>query len=203
MNFERLEQAWNGPANTPSEAARAYVVEEMMQTLKKRRDTSAGLARFVGLMLVLWTAKIAYDVVFNPFPFDLRREWSAIPLFALPWIGLFLAVAQDKRHMLAHPDPYQSVVSTLKALVDENQAARRRLMLQGGLMALGMAGVALALFQLMNVGKMTPNNVLQASILFGAIMTSIFAYKTWRHFHVLKPEGERLERLLAQYEAKA
>ena len=66
-------------------------------------------------------------------------------------------------------------------------------------MGLGVVGVAFALYQLMLVGKMTPANVLQASILFGAIMLSVAAYKAWQYLRVLKPETARLERLLAQY----
>ena len=199
MDFERLERAWNSPANSPSAAASADVVEEMMHTLKKRRDEAAGLARVVGLVLVLWTLKIGYDVVFDPFPFDIRREWSVIPLFALPWIGLILVQLQLRRHRLAHPDPYGSVPATLRALLDENRPARRTFVIATSLMGLGVVGVAFALYQLMLVGKMTPANVLQASILFGAIMLSVAAYKAWQYLRVLKPETARLERLLAQY----
>jgi len=199
MDFERLERAWNGPANSPSEAASAYVVDEMMHTLKSRRQATNGFVGIVGLVLVLWTVKIGYDIVANPFPFDLTREWAVLPLFALPWAGLFIMQAQQKRHLLAHPDPYASTASTLRALLDENRMAQRRERLSGVLIAVSVILIAVVLGQLVSVGKMTPTNVAQGCVLFGVILGSISIYRVWRYFRVLKPEARHLQRLLADY----
>lgn len=202
MDFERLERAWNGPANSPGEAAAAYVTESLVDTLRRRRQATAGLTGFIGMALVFWTAVIAFRVANDPFPFDIRREWSVLPLFILPWVGLFVIRRQQRRHLLAHPDPYQSVAATLRGLLDENLTARRRLGVTTALMAAGILLMALALNQLVAVGKMTPANVMQGSILFGGIMAAIALYKVWHYLRVLRPETARLKRLLAEYDGE-
>jgi hypothetical protein len=199
MDFDRLERAWASPANSPSEAAAAYVTDALFDTLRRRRRATARFLRFVGMVLVFWTAVVVFQVLTDPFPFDFAREWSLLLLGALPWIGLFLIRRQQRRHLLAHPDPYQSVAASLCGLLDENLAARRRLGVTTGLMAAGLVLLALALGQLETVGKMTPDNVRQAAILFGAILAAVAGYKAWHYARVLKPEGERLRRLLADY----
>jgi hypothetical protein len=201
MDFERLERAWNGPANTPSEAAGAYVVDEMMETLRKRRQATTRLTGFIGVVLVFWTALIAWKITVDPFPFDLAREWAIIPLYLLPWVGLFLIKRRQRRHLTAHPDPYASTAATLRALLDENLTARRRLVITSALMLACLAVVAVALSQLVAVGKMTPTNVLQGSIALGGLMAAIAVYKAWHYARVLKPESKRLERLISDYGA--
>ena len=200
MDFARLERAWNGPANTPSAAASAYVVDEMIHTLKTRRAEMARVY-FAGLVLIVWTAAITYRAVVRPFPFDIGREWGVLPLAALPWIGLAFLWRERRRHLLAHPDPYRSVAATLCALLDENRTAQRGCRFAWRLAPVATAGLALALAQLMQVGKMSPQNVMQASLGVAIIMTVVGGWAAWRQFRVLKPEQARLERLLAQYTA--
>lgn len=200
MDFERLERAWRSSANSPSEAAKTYLMEEMMETLEKRRRDFRGFTVIIALTLIAWTAKIGYDVVFNPFPFDWSREWAALPLFLLPWAALFFIRAQHKRHMEAFPDPYKSTPDTLRALIDENDTAQARTRWMAGMTAVCIALLGLMLWQLMSVGKMSGQNVLQGSILFGAIFAGIWAYQAWHYVRKLRPEGDRLRRLLAEYQ---
>ena len=53
--------------------------------------------------------------------------------------------------------------------------------------------------QLVAVGKMTPQNVRDGAILFGVVLSLVWGVLTVNYFRRLKPEGERLKRLLAQY----
>ena len=69
-----------------------------------------------------------------------------------------------------------------------------------GITAVCVALLALMLRQLVSVGKMTEQNVLQGSILFGTILGGIWLYYGWQYFRKLKPEGERLRRLLMDFE---
>lgn len=200
MDFERLERAWRSSANSPSAAAQAYLMEEMMKTLDKRRRDFRGFIGIIGLVLTFWTVKIANDLVFNPFPFDFSREWAALPLFLMPWAALFFLAAQYKRHMEAFPDPYRSAPDTLRALIDENDAAQNRTRWMAGMTLVCIVFLALALGQLMSVGKMTGQNVFQGSILFGTIFAGVWAYHGWQYFRKLRPEGERLRRLLVDYQ---
>ena len=200
MDFERLERAWQSSANSLPEAAKTYLMEEMMETLKKRRREFRNFTIMVGLVLAAWTGKIAYDVIFNPFPFDATREWSAFPLLMLPWAALLFVRRQQKRHLAAFPDPYRSTPEILRALIDENDTAMARTRWRAGITAVCVALLALMLRQLLSVGKMTEQNVLQGSILFGTILGGIWLYYGWQYFRKLKPEGERLRRLLMDFE---
>lgn len=200
MNFERLERAWRSSANSPGDAAQTYLMEEMMETLRKRHRDFRGFTVIIALTLTAWTAKIAYDVAFNPFPFNWGREWAALPLFLLPWAALFFIRAQYKRHLEAFPDPYRSTPDTLRALIDENDVAQARTRWMAGMTAVCIGLLTVMLGQLMSVGKMSGANVFQGSILFGTIFAAIWAYQGWAYFRKLKPEGERLRRLLADYQ---
>ncbi|HYE42188.1 MAG TPA: hypothetical protein VEA15_02250 [Caulobacteraceae bacterium] len=199
MDFERLERAWRSDANTPTAAAVAYLTEDIMHTLQRRRGK---FRTFLGLMAVLlsaWTGMIAWNVVADPFPFDLAGEWSVLVLLALPWIALVVAGRLYARHRRAHPDPYASTADTLRALIDENAMAQRRFRFMAAIMAIGVVGLAVALGQLVSVGKMTPQNVRDGAILFGVVLTAVWSVLTVNYFNRLRPEGERLKRLLAQY----
>ena len=139
-------------------------------------------------------------MIFNPFPFDATREWSAFPLLMLPWAALLFVRRQQKRHLAAFPDPYRSTPEMLRALIDENDTAMARTRWMAGMMAVCVGLMALMLRQLVSVGKMTEQNVLQGSILFGTILGGIWLYYGWEYFRKLKPEGERLRRLLVDFE---
>lgn len=199
MDFERFERAWQSSANSLPEAAKTYLMEEMLETLRKRRREFRNFTVMVGLVLAAWTAKIAHDVIFNPFPFDATREWAAFPLLMLPWAALLLVRAQQKRHLAAFLDPYRSTPEMLRALIDENDTALARTRWMAGIMVVCVALMAVMLGQLVSVGKMTGQNVLQGSILFGTILGGIWLYYGWQYFRKLRPEGERLRRLLADF----
>ena len=147
MDFERLERAWRSPANAPADAACAYLLEETMDTLKRRRDAFARGTGIVAIVLLAWTGKIVWDWFENPFPFDIANEWGAVAMLVLPWIGLLAVRAQYYRHLRAFPDPDASMPDTLRALIDENRTARRRVHLMAVLMTLGVAALAVALGQ--------------------------------------------------------
>lgn len=199
MDFERLERAWRSPANTPAEAAAAWLVEETMQTLKARRRSFHTITAIAGIALVLWTGRIVWDWFANPFPFDLANEWGAVAMLVLPWIALVIVRAQFARHLNAYPDPEASMPDALRALIDENRMARRRVGFMALMMALGVAALAVALGQLVEVGKMTPENVRDGAIMFGVVFAVVWGSIGVNYFTRLKPEGERLRRLLAEY----
>ncbi|MEO6361267.1 MAG: hypothetical protein ABIO43_11965 [Sphingomicrobium sp.] len=200
MNFELLERAWRSSANSPSEAAKTYLMEEMMEALKERHRDFRGFMIMIGLTLSAWTLKIAYDLIFQPFPFDLVREWAALPLLLMPWAALVFIGAQYKRHRNAFPDPYRSTPDTLRALIDENDVAQARTRWMAGMALVCIVLLAIMLGQLMSVGKMSGQNVFQGSILFGSIFAAVWAHQGWHYLRKLRPEGERLRRLLADYQ---
>ena len=198
MDFELLERVWRSNANRPSEAASAYLMEEMMQTLNKRRRDFRGLMVFAGLALMLQTGLLLHALAIQKV-MDLSSEWGAFLMLALGWGTLVAVGLQFQRHLHAYPDPEATMAATLRALIDENLTARRRLQLLGIAGLLFFGATAISLIQLQHVGKMSWGNVRDFTILFGGGFLAGVGYAVWRYFRVLKPEGERLERLHADY----
>lgn len=199
MDFERLERAWRSPDNTPSAAATAHLLEDAMNALKTRRRTFSLITGMAGFALLLLTGRIAWDMATARFPFDPSREWGALALLGLAWIALVVVRVRAARRLKAHPDPYASMPETLRALIDENREARRRVWVMAGFMVLAVAGLGVSLGQLVEVGKMTPANVRDGVFLFGGVMAAVWGWVAVNYVTRLKPEGERLARLLADY----
>ena len=198
MDFERLERAWRSHANRLPDAAAAYVMEEMMQTLKKRRNEVRGILIFAGLALTLQTGLILHALLVDQVLIP-GREWGAFLMLGIGWAALAFIGFRFRQHLLAYPDPYSSSSDTLRALLDQNRSERQRMRFLGVAGIFFVAATALTLGQLEAVGKMTPANIRDFSILFGGGFLLGLVYACWRYFRVLKPEGARLERLLADY----
>lgn len=202
MDFERLERAWRSDANRLSEAAATYVMEETMDELKRRRRGFDVFCAVVGLVLLAVTARVGWAVVFDPFAFDWSAEWGSVALLILPWAALFVLRAMYGRHLRRHPDPYASMPSSLRALIDENAVARQRAKVMAVIVAVSLGVLAVAVVQLVGVGKMTWGNARDGAILFGTVFAVVWGAVAVDYMTRLKPEGARLRRLLAEYEGE-
>lgn len=200
MDFERLEHVWRSRSNSLDPSAVTQLTEQTMKTLKQRQHAFNVGTGLVAVVLILWTGRVVWDAFTAPFPFNPDREWAALALGVLPWIALFSVRALHDRRMKAHSDPYASLPDTLRALVDENVAARRRLWTLGafGLAFVGL--IALCLRQLVDVGKMTSEQAAQGGLLFGCVAALVVALTVLDVVFRLVPEGRRLRRLLAECE---
>lgn len=199
MNFERLEQAWRSSANSPTAAAVAYLSGDAADELKARRQKLNLFTALIAVLLTGWTLKLGYDALTRAYAFDVTREWSVILLAALPWIALLMVRRGYERHLRAHPDPYASMARALAALADENFAAQRRVRAMALIMAFAVGVLAIALWQLVGVGKMTVSNAMQGAALFGSVLTIVWGSIAIDYFRRLKPEGARLNQLLSDF----
>lgn len=200
MDFERLGEVWRSKSNSLDGAAVNELTEKTMKTLKQRQNAFDVGTGVVGVVLILWTGRVFWDAFTSPFPFDAVREWGTVLLGVLPWIALFTVRTLHDRRMRAHPDPYASLPDTLRALVEENVAARRRLRLLGGFGLAFLGILALSLWQLVNVGKMTLEQVAQGGLLFSCVVALVVILAILDLVLRLVPEGRRLRRLLAEYD---
>lgn len=199
MEFERLERVWRSNANSPNAASVAHLMEEIMDTLKRRRRNFEIFISLIGMALFVWTVKVIWEGVTGQFPFDPDLEWGLFPLLALPWIALFTVRTAYNKHLRAHSDPYTSAPDTLRALIDENATARQRVWLGGLFIAALVCVIALVLRQLLEVGKMSSENVMQGSVLFGGLLVVVLILTAADYTLRLRPEGRRLQRLLHEY----
>lgn len=198
MDFELLERAWRSSANRPSEAASAYVLEETMQTLSKRRQQFRGIIILGTFGLTVQTGLIAH-ALFVQRVIDPGSEWGALLILAVGWGALIAVGLHFRNYLRAFPDPDATMAAALAALIGENRASLRRMQLMGIAGVLFIAATAISLVQLQGVGKMSWSNVRDFAIIFGGGFALGIAYGLWRYFRVLKREGERLERLYSEY----
>lgn len=200
MDFERLERVWRSNANSPNAASAGQLMEEAMGVLKRKRRDFEMFIGLIGLVLFIWTAKVIWEVVTGQFLLDPSVEWGLFLLLTLPWIALFTVRRAHNKHLHAHPDPYASAPDTLRALMDENHTARQRVRLSGLFMGAMVGVVALVLWQLFEVGKMSSQDVMQGSLMFGGLLVAVGIGTAADYAFRLRPEGRRLQRLLREYD---
>lgn len=198
MDFETLEKLWRSEANDRATVAETYVLETTMKTLKQRHGAFAMGMGLIGLALLVWTGAMIYAVVAGKIA-DLSNEWGAIAMLAVSWLAFLWAQARQRRHTQAFPDAQASMPDALKALIDENRTAQARTRMMGIAFVVFAVALAVSLAQLYAVGKMEWRHVVQGSVMFGSALLLSAAIHAVRYFRRLKPEGERLQRLLAEY----
>lgn len=198
MDFETLEKLWRSEANDRATVAETYILEATLKTLTQRRGAFSTGMGLIGLALIVWTGAIAYAVMWGKIA-DITQEWGILALLVISWLAFLMAQAQQKRHVRAYPEATTSMPDALRALIDENRTARARTRMMGVALLVFAGVLALSVGQLHAVGKMEWRHVVQGSLLFGGALLLSAAIHAVRYIRVLKPEGERLRRLLEQY----
>ncbi len=199
MDFETLEKLWRSEANDRATVAETYVLEATMKTLRQRHGAFSTGMGLVGLALLVWTGAIIYAVIAGKIA-DITQEWGIVALLAVSWLAFLRAHAQQRRHLRAWPDSTVSMPEAINALIDENRTARARTRMMGAAFLIFAVVLTLSVGQLYAVGKMEWRHVVQGSVMFGGALLLSAGIHAIRYFRVLRPEGERLKRLLAQYE---
>jgi hypothetical protein len=198
MDFDRLEQAWRSEANTPDAKAQAYLMEELMHALKTRRRGELLLFAIPTAAMALFTAiAIRSALIGNT---ELGREWGAFGMLAVCWIVLAAVLVVGilmRRRGKAGGSP---VRETLAAMLASNRAARANCRIFWMSLPVFMVPMLFAVDQLHEVGKATDRNSWQMLLVFGVALAASVGWNTGRYFMVLKPEGKRLESLLAEYQ---
>ncbi len=198
MDFERLEQAWRSEANTPDARAQTFLMEELMRTLKARRRADLLLFVIPAAAMTLFTA-IAVRSVLNG-AMDVSREWGGLGMLAVCWIvlaAMLITGVLMRRRRGASESP---VRDTLAAMLAGNRAARANCRIFWLSLPVFMVPMLLAVTQLHDVGKTSDRDMAQMLLVFGVALTASVSWNIGRYVLVLKPEGKRLESLLAEYE---
>jgi low affinity Fe/Cu permease len=200
MDFDTLERLWQSETNNQASVAETYVFQATLKTLKMRRSKVVAGMQLIGLGLFVWTCAIIYALVVGKIS-NLSQEWGIVALLFVSWLVFFAALLQQRRHMLAHPRATANMPEVLRALIDENRTAQARARMMAIALIVFIAVLGLCQWQLYLVGKMELRHIIQGSILFGSALGLSFVIHTIRYVRTLRPEGERLQRLLDQYEA--
>lgn len=197
MDMARLERAWAGAANRAEDAAGLYLIDSAVAEVARRgRDFRLRMG-LIGVALGGWSLVAAYGIAGRG-NVDPAREWGSLLLLAIAWAVYALVVRRGWEGAAAAPPA--SLPGSLRALLSDVEGAMGRIRVMGVAVPVFLMALGLAVMQLGDVGKMTGGNMRDFAILatvgFG-LSGSIMAV---RYFKVLKPEAERLRRLLRQYE---
>lgn len=200
MDYEALQNAWRSAGNNPSAAASAYLIEEAHATLARQRAQLRRLLVFAGVMLTIPLGLMAVDIVTGQADFiDLSREWGLIPFALIPFVALILIASRAAPRAI----PRGALREAFRALRDDNSAARLRIFIIGGAMALFAPVLAVLLNQLVATGKMAPHEMQSAAIVLGGALALSAGWMVVKYVIQLAPERRHLEALIRQYETAA
>lgn len=198
MEFEHLEAAWRSPANTPDGRAQAYLMEEVMKTLKARRRGEILLFLIPALAMTVFTA-IAIQALATS-RMDPAREWGGLAMLGVCWLMLaaVLAIGVLLRHRGRSDSA--SMRDTLSALLSANRRARANVRIFWMMLPVFLTPMLVGVSQLRAVGKATERDTWQMLFVFGVALIASVGWNTGRYFWVMRPEQRRLEALLRQYD---
>ena len=197
MDMERLERAWAGAANRADVAAGVYLVDSTLGEVARRRRDFRLRMGLIGMALGGWSLVAAHGIFWRG-NVDPLREWGALLMLAIAW-GVYAMVLRRREGGTAE-GPAPSLPAGLRALLSQTEAAMRRIRVMAVAVPIFLLAMGLAVTQLGQAGKMSAGNMRDFALLAAigfSLSGGIFAI---RYHRILKPEAERLRRLLGQYE---
>jgi hypothetical protein len=196
MNFDDLKQIWNGPLNQwPAEGQQLLARHFAKELARRRRFQAVWLGwtflALAGITFLALRAMASHRV-------DLELEWVLFPLLLVPWAFAFHFLRRFLEGRSGAPRGVLSVTDALRAALQSNRSAQRRLKLMGILFALMVPMLALAMRQLQLAGKASLSEVISMGVLFAGVLALSAAGMAARLFVRLRPQQRRLESLLVE-----
>jgi hypothetical protein len=197
MDFDHLQAAWRSPANTPDDKAQAYLMEDVMKTLKARRRGEILLFALPTIAMSIFTAVAVQAIAEGRM--DPVREWGGLAMIGVCWLMLAAVLLVGIR--LRHPrgEDRGSLRDTLSAMLAANRRARANVRIFWMMLPVFLAPMLVGVTQLREVGKASERDGWQMLFVFGVALVASLGWNTGRYFWVMKPEQRRLEDLLAEY----
>ncbi len=202
MNFAEIENLWRSPHNRPSAAELEAQKMKLIADLRRRRR---GVATFIWMVfsaLALMTGRFAL-FLFSPNPgadrMDFAHEWGVLIVLALPWIAAILIARQYLRHEKEHGNYERSVADSVRALLDENRLARRRMKIAAALHGGFLLVLPVVVYQLRAVGKAGDEILLPAFVGWPVVALCIGTAMVYNYRRKLLPQKRELEGLLESY----
>jgi hypothetical protein len=198
MEFEHLEAAWRSPANTPDDRAQAYLMEDVMKSLKARRRGEILLFAIPVIAMTIFTTIALQAVVSGRM--DPSQEWGSLAMLGVCWLMLVAVLVAGI--LLRHHgrSDSASMRDTLSAMLAANRRARTNVRIFWMMLPVFLVPMMVGVTQLHEVGKATERDTWQMLFVFGVALIASVGWNTGRYFLVMKPEQRRLEGLLKEYE---
>ena len=131
-----------------------------------------------------------------------RQGEATLALLLLPcWIALLSLARSEWLHRRVLPDVDSSILDALRARLERNRRARRRVRGMALLHAASVPLWAYGIVHLVSAGRLAPNELPSlVAVLSGLVLAAAF-FLAYREFAQLRPEAERLSELLGSYAA--
>lgn len=198
MNYDNLKQLWHSPENHPTTADNERLRLTLAQTLRRNHR---GFVVRISLALILTLVPVAGFVrhVMRGGAFAWEREWAMLLLLSLPIAGAFIFIRRQWQHLRAHAGSEGAVGTSLRALLDANQAAQQRAVVIQFLLLTCVPVLAIGIWQLQSVGKLHGQQTASMSTAMAVVIFLSLAGLAWERRR-LKPQAEHLRGLLAEWE---
>lgn len=200
MNFADLQNTWASAHNAPTPAELEAQKARFVRTLERKRRGFFAFLVFPVAVLLIVTALVNWRT-FGPSGATAGDEWAGPLLLLLPWTAVFVFIRLQIAHVRGHADYRQSIPASLRALLDENRRAQRRAMTILWLHVASLPLLALAISQLAEAGKLRPHELRSMVVFFGSVIVASIVGLLIVRARKLRPERERLQALLRDYEA--
>lgn len=152
-------------------------------------------------MLVVMTGLFLFYLIPSG-KLDFAKEWSIIPLLALPWVIWVHSVLKYRRHRAGHADYERSIQASFQAILDENRISRRRMKIVGFVQLGAHLLLPLIVSQLKAVGK-AGDEINAMFVLFPALFGCVLLGMIYHYRCRLLPRKQEIETLLSSYESDA
>ncbi|XBQ14837.1 MAG: hypothetical protein ABL308_07645 [Oceanicaulis sp.] len=197
MDYDLMRRVWASNANTPDEAASAYLAAEAQAMLARRRAGLRRLMAFAGVMLTIPLALMGIDILTGQADsIDLTREWGLVPFALIPFVALILIAARAAPASA----PADTLLETFEALRADNAAAIRRVVIISGATVVFAPLLYVLLNQLVATGKMAPHEMRSAALVLGGALVVSLSWMAVKFLTRLAPERRHLNALIAQYD---
>lgn len=198
MEFEHLEAAWRSPANTPDDKAQAYLMEEVMKTLKARRRGELLFFIIPTTAMTIFSVILGRSILSGQT--DMSREWGGVAMMGVCWAVLAAMVVVAALARRRGGPRGSAVRESLEMMLASNRAARANVRIFWMMLPVFLVPMLVGVTQLREVGKATERDTWQMLFVFGVALVASVGWNTSRYFWVMKPEQRRLEELLREYE---
>ena len=196
MNLNEMQALWNSPGNRPAAAGQRQLVAEFTRRMIRRRRFQAVWLINTFVWLVLITGLAAWNVMANNV--DLERQWALFPLIIVPWVFAFHFLRRFLNPPISSVRGELSVADGFRSALNSNRAEQSRLKLVGGLFGIMIPVLALCMWQLQTVGKVSPQELKSMAALLGGALLLSGAGIASRYFRRILPEQRQLRSLLEE-----
>lgn len=205
MNFGDIEHLWRSPHNRPTAAQLEQQRMEFLNELRRRHRQTRGLLIITFLPLAFFTGRIVAHALFPAQgldEFDLAREWTVVPFFALPWVAWLVLLRHFLRGSRQRRDSSASIRDSVSALLADNQRRRTFHRIVAGVLLASALLLPLIVHQLRAVGKMGDEVTIPVFVIYPLYVGCILIWLVVHDRRKLQPRGRELASLLKAYIAE-